>query len=219
MKKFYLFLLLAFILGPLHAQVGINTNSPTSKLEVVGDVKMDGGLILENPGDNTQIRGSKFLIRSTANELLRYDIMASKYGPINYAEFAFTNLSPDGLLDYDTKISGTNYYVSLQGYSFGQAGSGRTGSIMPHSLNSNDNIEGYQFYAYINPATQTWWIRAFVNDSQFQIFNGTTYVNTEVDMFLNVMIYRKGFISKAQSDIAVDMGNLGTGTAPLPPGF
>lgn len=219
MKKICLLILTVTFLGPICAQVGINTLAPSATLEVIGDVKLDGSLTLENPGNNTQIRGSKFLIRSTSNELLKYDISMSKYGPINYAEFAFTNLACDGLLDYDTKISSTKYYVSIQGYSFGEAGSGRAGSIMPHSTNSNDNIEGYQFYAYINPSTQTWWLKAFVNDSQFQLYNGTTYVNTEIDMFLNVMIYRNGFISKAQSDIAVDMGNLSSGTAPLPPGF
>ena len=161
MKYIYSLLLCFIFYGTACGQVGINTATPTAALEVIGDVKMDNTLTLENPGNSTQIRGSKFLIRSTANDLLKYDISISKYGPINYAEFAFTDLPPEGLFDYDTKISTTDYIVSVQGYSFGQAGSGRTGSIMPHSTIIDDNIEGYQIYAYANTTTNTWCLKAF----------------------------------------------------------
>ena len=180
---------------------------------------VDSELYLENPGDNSNIRGSKFLVRTTGNQLSRYDITNSKYGPINYVEFEFQNLSASGLLDYDTKISTDDYLVSIQGYSCGIAGAGRTGSIMPSSALSTLSIEGYQIYAYPNTTTNTWFLRAFVNNSTWQRYNGTTYVDTEIDMWLNVMIYRKGFIAKAQNDITVDMSNLATGTATLPTGF
>ncbi len=140
MKYIYLSLLTALIFSPVCAQVGIHNTSPLATLDVGGDVKTDSSLFLENPGDNNQIRGSKFLIRSTSNNLLQYDIVSSKYGPINYAEFAFKDLSTDGLLDYDTKISTNKYYVSVQGYSFGPAGSGIRGSVMPHSKIADMNI-------------------------------------------------------------------------------
>lgn len=221
MKNLYLLFISILSLSALTAQVGINTTSPGAALEVVGDVKLDSGLYLESPGDNTNIRGSKFLVRTTANELSRYDIDQSKYGPINYAEFKFENLSANGLLDYDTKISTTDYLVSVQGYSCGIAGNGRTGSIMPHSTNSDDNIEGYQIYAYKNSTTNTWFLRAFINDSEWQRYDSSagTYVNTEIDMWLNLIIYRNGFISKEQNDINVNMLFLETGVAPLPAGF
>jgi len=219
MKNIYISLVIISIFIPASAQVGINTSTPTATLEVIGNVKTDSSLFLENPGDNSQIRGSIFLIRSTTNNLLKYDISQSKYGPINYVEFVFRDLSTDGLLDYDTKISINDYFISVQGYSFGEAGSNKLGSIMPHSTISNDNIEGYQFYAYPDETTETWFLRAYVNNSQFQIRSGNTYENTPIDMFLNIMIYRKGFITKSQSDISVDMGDLESGTAPIPSGF
>lgn len=218
-NNIYLFIIAAATLGPIQSQVGINTLTPTEALDVTGDVKLDDGLFLENPGDNTNIRGSKFLVRTTGNELSRYDINTSKYGPINYAEFAFSDLSTLGLLDYDTKISTADYLVSIQGYSFGIAGAGRTGSVMPHSLISDDNIEGYQIYAYPNPVTDTWYLRAFINNSEWQKFESGGYVNTSIDMWLNIIIYRKGFITKSQNDISVDMGDLTTCTAPMPFGF
>lgn len=217
MKKLYVILALFGTIGPVWSQIGINTTSPSSTLEVDGDVLIDDRLYLEDPGDNTNIRGSKFLVLTQTNELSRYDISISKYGPINYVEFAFRNLSADGLLDYDTKISTDDYLVSIQGYSCGIAGAGRTGSIMPSSSISNDNIEGYQIYAYENTVTKTWFLKAFVNNSTWQKFHGGGYVDTEIDMWLNVLIYRKGFIAKAKADITVDMGDSPTGTIVIAP--
>jgi hypothetical protein len=199
--------------------VGINNNFPSAALDVVGDVKTDASLFLENPGDNSQIRGSNFLVRTVSGDMQQYDIGISKYGPINYAELEFIDLSTDGLQDYDTKISTSDYVVSVQGYAFYKPGAGHVGGVMPHSLISPDNIEGHQIYAYANPVTNTWFLRSFVNNSQFQVKIGQNYVNTSIDMTLNLMIYRKGFIAKEQSPIAIDMGNSETITAPLPPGF
>ena len=219
MKHIILLLSIIFSINPIWSHIGINNPTPSATLDVNGQVLVDGGFYLEDPGENTVIRGSKFLVRTTSNELSRYDINLSKYGPINYVEFAFTNLSASGLLDYDTKISTSKYLVSIQGYSCGIAGAGRTGSIMPSSSVSTSNIEGYQIYAYPNPATGTWFLKAFVNNSTWQKYDGTGYVDTEIDMWLNVMIYRKGFIAKAQNDITVNMLFLPTGIALPPMGF
>lgn len=205
----------------LSAQVGINTTNPTAELDVVGDTKIDGSLYLENPGSNTQIRGSKLMVISTDGSIKKYDINASKYGPINYAQFEFEDLSQDGLQDYDTKISTAEYIVSIQGYYFLEAGTGDT-NVMLHSTISDDNIEGYQIYAYPNTTTNTWFIRAFGNNSEFMTptnGSGSNTATTTVDLFLNVIIYRKGFISKEVGSISVDMSGSETGTANKPTGF
>lgn len=218
MQNIYILLLIVLSFSPIHAQVGINTNTPSATLEVIGDVKLDSSLYLEDPGNNTQIRGSKLLIRSTANELLRYDITASKYGPINYAEFSFNELSTNGLYDYDTKISIADYIVCVEGYRFHDETPIET-SVMPHSLIYNYNIEGYQIYAYENSTTQTWWLRAFVNNSEFMVRQGVGYEVTTIDMILNIIIYRRGFIAKSLTPISVDMGGVDNATAPMPSGF
>ncbi len=221
MKKFYTILFILFYIHFLNAQVGINNTSPLAALDIIGDVIIEGSLFLENPGNNLVIRGSKLLVLTTVNSVKQYDINISKYGPINYAQFEFNNLSKDGLQDYDTKISTAKYLVSIQGYYFLEAGAGDT-NIMVHSLIDNENIEGYQIYAYPNPVTNTWYLRAFINNSEFMTPDsggGSNLVPTSVDMYLNVIIYRKGFIAKSQSGISVDMGDLESGTAPLPTGF
>ena len=216
-KLFIICKLYSFPLG-LNAQVGINTNSPTSTLHVNGDVIMDNALYLENPSASSKIRNSNLLISLQNSDIVEYDIDVSKYGPINYTEFVFRNLSADGLQDYDTKISIDDYIVTVQGYYYLEAGTGDT-DVMTNSNNGNDNIEGHQIYAYKNTTTNTWFIRAFINDAVFKTRVAGVFLDTPVDMYLNLIIYRRGFISKELNSLSVDMGNLETGTAPLPPGF
>ncbi len=200
---------------PIWSQVGINTLTPAVELDVQGSVKIDEKLYLENPGASNQIRGSKLLIQKVDMEIIEYDINQSTYGPINYAQFIFRQTSTQGLQDYDTKISVEDYIVTLQGYYF-TALNNNTNVLLKSSVNDNF-IEGYQFYAYPNPVTKTWFIRAFVNNSTFR--SGTGYNENPVDIFLNIIIYRNGFIAKSLNTISVNMGNAETGTAPLPAGF
>ena len=220
MKAFnFIFVLAAMSIANTFAQVGINTTTPTATLEVVGSTKLDHSLFLENPDSNNQIRNSKLLIRTTGNEIIKYDIDISKYGPVNYSQFIFSNVSTNGLQDYDTKISVDDYIVGIQGYYFLEPGTGDT-DIMTHSNTDNNSIEGYQIYAYPNTTTNTWFLRAFINNGTFRTrFTSLPFSDTPIDLFLNLIIYRRGFITKEQSAITVDMANNETITAPLPPGF
>ncbi len=223
MKTYFIPILFLIIFKGGYGQVGINTDTPQATLDVVGNVKLDSILFLERPGAVTEIRNSKLLIRTTQNKINQYDIDISKYGPINYAEFIFRQLSTNGLQDYDTKISTEDYIVSVQGYhyiKYEQNPPGNT-NVLTHSNSDDNNIEGHQIYAYENPATQTWFLRAFITNGTFRAENATNsnFVDSPIDMFLNIVIYRKGFISKEKDPISVDMGNNPIGNAPLPPGF
>lgn len=218
MRKLFITCILYSCTLGLTAQVGINTNSPSSTLHVDGDVIMDNALYLENPSASSKIRNSNLLISLQNSDIVEYDIDVSKYGPINYTEFIFRNLSADGLQDYDTKIPIDDYIVTVQGYYYLEAGTGDT-DVMTNSNNGNDNIEGHQIYAYKNTTTNTWFIRAFINDAVFKTRVSGVFLDTPVDMFLNLIIYRRGFISKELNSLSVDMGNMETGTAPLPAGF
>ncbi len=219
MKKTLLTFVISCITATLVGQVGINTTTPSTALDVVGDVKLDTSLFLENPGNSTQIRGSKLLIQTTSDEILQYDIEQSKYGPINQVQFIFRSTSKDGLQDYDTKIAVSDYLVTVQGYYFLEPGSGDT-DVMPYSSVDGDNIEGFQMYAYPNPSTGTWFLRGTINNGVFRTRNPSgIFIDTPIDLFMNLIIYRKDFITKSVADITVDLGNSETGTAPIPPGF
>lgn len=213
MKK--LLYIISFILvhSVTLAQVGINTTTPTAMLDVMGDVKVEQKLYLENPGDYDEIRGSKLLIQATDKAILQYDIEKSKYGPINYAEFIFRDTATNGLQDYNTEISALDYFVTVQGYYFLDP-NGDT-NITSHSTLNTENIEGFQIYAYIDSATNTWFIRAFLNNGTFQ----RNAADTQIDLYLNLIIYRNEFISKSLNTVTIDMGDSETATAPLPAGF
>tara|TARA_Y100000815_G_scaffold184851_1_gene168706 strand:+ start:724 stop:1380 length:657 start_codon:yes stop_codon:yes gene_type:complete len=211
-----LFILILGICANGFSQVGINTITPSADvlLEVNGNVKLADKLFLEGPGDFSQIRGSKLLIQKTNSAIIQYDIQQSKYGPINYAQFIFRNTAPQGIQDYNTKISSTDYLVTVQGYYFLRYSTNET-SVLAHSLSGNDYVEGFQVYAYPNSSTGTWYIRAFINNGTFRA--GSSDIN--VDLYLNLIIYRNGLISKTQTSVPVDMNGSDTATAPLPPGF
>ncbi len=217
-KFFSLLTLLAS--GRISAQsgVGINTNTPTALLDVEGTVLVDQKLFLEDPGDSDQIRGSKLLIQKTDKDIVQYDIDISKYGPINYAEFVFQNTSNRGVRDYDTKISTTDYIVTVQGYYFLQNGTNSTNVVVNNntSTSSNDWVEGYQVYSYKNTTTNTWFIRASPNRGTFILSNGNAIT---VDIYMNLIIFRNKFIAKEINARTVNMGGNATFTTPPPAGF
>ncbi|PHR94904.1 MAG: hypothetical protein COA80_11815 [Leeuwenhoekiella sp.] len=196
------------------AQVGINTDTPQATLDVVGSGKTDGKLYLENPGNSDVIRGSKLIIEKTDRSIVQYDIEVSKYGPINYAEFVFRNTPKAGITDYNTKISTTDYTVSVQGYYFRENGSNNTSTHIV-SNKGNTVVEGYQVYAYKNTGTNTWFIRCLVNDGYFE--GADTRAN--LDIYMNLIIYRKRFIAKEVASYGINMNRIEIGTLGKPAGF
>lgn len=215
MKRLYLYFILIFFQSvSIIAQVGINNPNPTATLDVNGSVLVQKNLFLENPQAFSIIRGSKLLIQKTDDQIVQYDIDISKYGPINYVQFVFRNTNTIGLRDYDTKISSTDYLVTVQGFYFLASASNST-SVTIKSTRNDDDIEGFQMYAYIHPVKKTWHVRGFVNNSTFR--SGSQ--NTQIDLYMNLIIYRNGFIAKPLNDITVNMGNSDTNIAPLPQGF
>jgi len=213
-RKSLLLLLLLGLKFSVFAQVGINTDMPQATLDVEGSGKIDNKLFLENPGNSDVIRGSKLIIEKTDRSIVQYEINASKYGPINYAEFVFRNTPKAGITDYDTKISTANYTVSVQGYYFRENISNNTSTHIV-SNKGNTVVEGYQVYAYKNTGTNTWFIKCVVNDGYFEGANR----NANLDIYMNLIIYRKRFIAKEVASYGINMYQLESGTLSKPPGF
>ncbi len=221
MRYLILFFALPFI---TYSQVGINTDTPAATLDVQGDVQIDQSLFLENPGSNDDIRNSLLLLKTSAGDIAQYDIESSKYGPINYSQYVFKKVGTDGLQDFDTKISINEYVVTVQGFYFLSANDDKPDStnVLLQNENDLDNIEGYQFYAYKNTTTGTWFLKALVNNSDFAgQYTTYEYFDTVVDIYLNVVIYRQRLITKSPSatPVVVNMSNSETAVAPLPAGF
>ncbi len=215
--KYSLFVFSILVLNSISlvAQVGINNTNPTATLDVVGDVLLQGKLYLEEPGKYTSSPTSKLLMVDNVNGVVnKYDIATSSFGPLNYVRFVFNNTSDYGLdAGYDTKISATKYTVAVHGYSFTRNGDT---NLTLRSTTNNTYVEGHQFYAYVDGNTNTWWLKAFVNNSRFYI--GTNL--TPVDLSLDLIVYRNNFITKIwDTPQTVNMGGNATATAPLPAGF
>ncbi|HBO30063.1 MAG TPA: hypothetical protein DIV44_08930 [Leeuwenhoekiella sp.] len=197
------------------AQVGINTNTPRDLLDVNGDTRIDGKLFLEDPGNSNQIRGSKLIIERQDLSIVQYDIDISKYGPINYAELVFENTSNRGVENYNTKISIEDYVVTVQGYYFIEHDTGNT-SVITESYAGNDVVEGFQVHAYKNTDESTWFIRGFANNGFFRTGN----TDITIDLHMNLIIYRKGFIAKdAPGTYYINMQQFTNATLLKPPGF
>lgn len=214
-RIFSLSTLMLFLTAGALAQVGINNPNPDATLDVNGSVWVRKKLFLENPGDYTQIRGSKLLIKKTDGQIVKYDIDISKYGPINYVEYVFRDTNTNGLQDFDTKISAHDYLVTVQGYYFLVAQTNSTNVTIKSNL-AEDNIEGFQVYAYIDETTQTWHIKGFVNHSTFRDSSDQA---VPINLYMNLIIFRNGFIAKPLDMITVDMDTQESGIAPLPAGF
>ena len=213
-KTYFWVLLFLGLKLSVTAQVGVNTDTPQATLDVVGAAKIDDKLFLENPGNSDVIRGSKLIIEKTDRSIVQYNIDVSKYGPINYAEFVFRNTPKAGITDYDTKISTANYTVSVQGYYFRENGSNNTSTHIV-STDGNTVVEGYQVYAYKNTGTNTWFIRCLVNDGYFEGAN----TSANLDIYMNLIIYRKRFIAKEVGNFYVNMTQMESGTLVKPSGF
>ena len=219
-KVFYFFTVLLFNSACLLAQVGIGTEFPTSTLDVNGDVLVQSKLYLEHPGSYTGEENSSFLVINNKDAILKYNVASSSFGPINYVQFVVRNVSNHGLRDgFDTKIDAENYTLAVHGFYFLRTRDNNTNisfrktSGTPEA-NRTRYVEGQQFYAYIQNGT--WWLKAFVNNSQFYV--GNTLANP--DIYMDVIIYRNNFITKIFPEVqTVDMGRNPTKTVPLPAGF
>ena len=219
-KVLYFFSALLFNSACLLAQVGIGTEFPTATLDVHGRVLVQKKLYLENPGSYTGEENSSFLVINNNDAIHKYNVASSSFGPINYVQFVVRNVSNQGLRDgFNTKISADNYTIAVHGFYFLRSSDSNTNiSFRKTSGTPQDNrtryIEGQQFYAYIQDGT--WWLKAFVNNSQFYV--GNTLANP--DIYMDVIIYRNNFITKIFPEVqTVDMGRNPTKTVPLPAGF
>lgn len=221
-KHFLLALLFIQSIG-LMAQVGINTVTPTATLEVNGNVLVQQKLYLEEPGDYDGSSNSNLMVlRDFDAAIVKYDIGASTFGPLNQVRYIFQNVNTNGLTGgYNTKIDANKYTLAVHGFSYVAAGGDTNVSLRSTSNNNQRLVEGQQFYAGIvttgtgSSQTRIWWLYGFVNNSRFRLNN-----ETQVDISMDVMIYRNEFITKIFSTVqSVDMNNQTTKSIPTPAGF
>ncbi len=153
----FIFIFACFFLSEAHAQVGINTTSPTETLHVNGNVRIDGALMPGNQaGGVDKILVSKgtsappswgpgFLNTSQITSIGKYFV-----GPFNIANATYLTID---VADTNVTTSSTIYvtYPNLPsgpayGYSFTTFAEAQTGNIRFHIINdTGGNLMNLQF--------------------------------------------------------------------------
>lgn len=124
MKNYIVILLILFTqLG--FSQVGIGTENPTPGyiLDVNGTMLVQDEFKVDayaNTGITTN--DYKLLVRLTNStppgELAYLDMSKITIGPVNIADYVFTNLSKDNLTDVDLQFDSTKYIVGLANFQY-----------------------------------------------------------------------------------------------------
>ncbi len=203
-----IFMLISFA---LIGQVGIGlpTNqSPTETLEVNGVFQIHEGneLFLENPGAYDGASGNSILLvkNTETNSLNKFDPAAMPFSAVTFAPYHFDNVNPHGLHDYDTKIDASKFYVTVGGF-FVLTEDGGT------SIYVDGNDSHFPLYS----------ARAFVQGGTWHLkfdLNNNRKFEDVVDIYLNVSIYYKSFLTKTNNIINANLGGVSTGSTPKPDG-
>lgn len=210
---------LGVLLNAQTGKVGIKTDKPTETLDVNGKTYTNS-LYLRNPGEPTMTGGS--FLATSENALQIYDPNLESSGLFNYIKLTLTNVSGDGIADYDTKIDTNNFLVVLHNYSF-KLSNGNTNVMLDYGNNGlNDNKQGSPDVVAFK-SNGTWHIKAKFTDSRI-IANTSAgpqrdYNNFTVDLYL--MAYKRLITKHNISDVNADLGgtNGSTQTINKPSGF
>lgn len=195
----------------LSAQIGIGlpTNQqPVETLEVNGTFQLHTGneLFLENPGFYTDVSGNSILLvkNTETNNLNKFDPGEMPFSSVTYIPYHFDNVNKHGLHNYDTKIDATKFYVTIGGF-FVLTKDGGTSIV----------VDGSKSHFPLYSA------RAFVQNGTWRLtfdLNNNREFSDLVDIYLNVSIYYKNFLTQTNAVKTVNMGNLETGSTPKPIG-
>ncbi|OCA79379.1 hypothetical protein BBH99_06290 [Chryseobacterium contaminans] len=220
-RKIYITMMigLGVLLNAQTGKVGIKTDTPTETLDVNGKTYTNS-LYLRNPGEPTMTGGS--FLATSENALQLYDPNLESSGLFNYIKLSLTNVSGDGVTDYDTKIDANNFLVVLHNYSF-KLSNGNTNVMLDYGNNGvNDNKQGSPDVVAFK-SNGTWHVKAKFTDSRI-IANTSTglardYNNFTLDLYL--MAYKRLITKHNISDVNADLGGTtgSTQTINKPSGF
>jgi len=189
--------------------VGIGNTNPTRTLDVTGNTKLSANLYFENPGTYVGPSTQSYLVvrDNSDNVLKRYVPATSDYSAINSTVYHITNITPGGLVDFDTKIPTSKYYLIIGGF-------------IVRGINDNSNIRIDQtssnaqyiplYSARSFEQNGTWHIKFQPNN------NRVFHQNPEIR--LSVSVYRKDMLTTVNTGITFNMqaDPTGNGSVPAP---
>ena len=204
------------------AQVGIN--NPKETLDVIGDTSMKK-LFLRNPGNPTETGG--YFLGGNSNTLDRLDPSKNPMGIFNYIKLSLTNVNPNGITDFDTKIDASKFILIV--HSFGlqsvtAAGVASTRITVDYLNDNLDNkIQGSPvFQSFVSNGT--WHLRGYVDKSVFKAVNPAGGISTAPHTY-NIDFYMVAYYHVITKDNISDKSLNANGTdastlvLPKPTGF
>ncbi len=210
MKKI-LFTLYGFLGFVAFGQIGIGfpaNQVPTESLEVNGVFQIHEGneLFLENAGSYTGPSGNSLLMvkNTTTNTLNKFDPEAMPFAAVTFIPYQFDNVNAHGLHDYDTKIDASKFYLTIGGF-----------FVLTESGGTSIFVDGDSSHFPLYSA------RAFVQNGTWHLkfdLNNNRQFESQVDIYLNVSVYYKDFLTNTNATRTVNMNGNSTGTTPAPAG-
>lgn len=231
MKKYILPITL--VLGGLLAaqqqeysgNVGINTDTPTENLDVNG-ITHANLLFLRSPGEPLEM--PVYFMATSDNNLSVFNHETAAASLVNLVNLTFQNVRNQGVINYDTKISATDYIAAVRSYSLERADI--TGNEDPlqvstrhnqSTTNNNNYVQGSpRMYAFVQDGT--WRITADYVDARFARLDGSVENSHRFTIKLQIMVYKKSITKPFTDVIYEDLGGTdgSSGYAvPTPPGF
>lgn len=218
-QHIFTLLITLFSVSSAFAQVGINNPNPKETLDVIGDINMKK-LFLRNPGNPTETGG--YFLGGNSNTLDRLDPSKNPMGIFNYVKLSLTNVNPNGITDFDTKIDAEKFILIV--HSFGlqsvtAAGIASTRITVDYNNDGIDNnVQGSPvFQSFVSNGT--WHVRGYVDKSVFKAVNPSGGISTALHTY-NIDFYMVAYyhvITKDNiNDQTLNAGGTDASTLVLP---
>lgn len=234
MKKNKIHLILAFLSYSLiiaqTGNVGISSTpfAPQENLDVNGKTYANN-VYLRTPGE-PQETGGKFLA-SVVDKTVRnskdtpFTLYSGNKPLFNYILLNLNNVSSDGITDFNTKISTTEFVLVIHNYSFKNFSSNSTihNTTSVTLKNTSANVQGSPNIAAYKGGDGFWHIRANFTNSSFRRVADFDTTTNRYKIELYMMAYRYLITKQNIPDQTVGLGgNDGSSTSysvPKPTGF
>lgn len=219
MKNILILIIFVFWALPLPAQtgkVGIKTTNPQETLDVNGS-SYANSLYLRNPGEPTSTGGH--FLASNSNNLQIYDPNSGNSALFNYIKLVLTNVTKDGVADFDTKIDSSKFQLVIHNYSFQAYDTATNTSTVDVALDYgnngiNDDKQGSpEVVAFVSGGT--WHIKARFTNSVIVKYATTGHNNFNIELY---MVAYKYLISKSNfQDTTININGTDGSTITLTP--